>query len=100
MQSYKDGDTYQLDLVTKIQEKLDDYNKALIQQYNLHQIPDPTHFDLTDIHNLLWSDAMGAGAMRGSDVNIYGHGDDPELHALDLAALCPREKHDVFSQWI
>lgn len=78
----------------------DETDEALIQQHKLHQIPDPTHFDLMDIHNLLWSDAMGAGAMRGSDVNIYGHGDDPELHAIDLAGLCPRGKQDVFSQWI
>ncbi|KAI4675045.1 uncharacterized protein J4E88_007949 [Alternaria novae-zelandiae] len=99
-QSDRDGDTYQLELVEKISSKLGKYNKALLQQYKLHQIPEPDRFDLNDVYCLLHSDAMGGGELSGEDRVFWGLPDDSEMHAPDLIGVCPREQADPFSRWV
>ncbi|KAH4029310.1 hypothetical protein HBH70_238340 [Parastagonospora nodorum] len=96
--SHKYGDTTQLQLVKNIQVKLEVYNKALIQQYKVNQIPGPDRFDLDDMQALLISDAMDRGVLTGNDATIWGHPDTPNIHAPDLIGLCQREDVDTFSR--
>ncbi|EAT86546.2 hypothetical protein SNOG_05482 [Parastagonospora nodorum SN15] len=74
------------------------YDKALIQQYKVNQIPGPDRFDLDDMQALLISDAMDRGVLTGNDATIWGHPDTPNIHAPDLIGLCQREDVDTFSR--
>jgi hypothetical protein len=116
--SHKDGDTSQLELVRKIQGKLEVYSelpammpsretklmkhqdKTLLKQHRLHQIPGPDRFDLEDVQALLYSDAMGPGTLTGEDGTVWGHPDTPRVHSPNLIGVCPREDVDTFSRII
>jgi hypothetical protein len=73
-------------------------DKALLRQHKLSQIPGPDRFDLDDVQALLYSKAMGPGALKGEDATIWGHPKAPEIHAPDLIGVCPREHVDTFTR--
>jgi hypothetical protein len=117
-----DTDRPQLELIEKMDKKLNQYSKrpqttlhrfttrlltasrrpdkALLQISMLHRLNAPDRFDLSDIQLFLQSEDMGPDAMDGGDSDTWGNPEDPNNHAPDLIGVHPRLKEDTFSRII
>ncbi|KAF2261205.1 hypothetical protein CC78DRAFT_546846 [Lojkania enalia] len=108
-QSQNDGDTKQLNTVLKLRELLSQYSvkvrsdQALIHQSTLLKLQEPDEWDLSDIQKFLASSKMRVHdrlALIGNDSGFWGSILDPKSYAPDLVALKPRQRQDLFSEWI
>ena len=113
---YKDGDTAQLELVERIQEKLDKYStcralevpstanefldKALIQVCTMLQYKAPDRFDLNDLQCWMDDKIPGEFYILGADRYTWGTKSLPNTCIRDLIGLKPRIKEDAFSRWV
>jgi hypothetical protein len=114
--SATDGDTKQLDLVTRMREILKEYSQynlciqqelcslfnvdhALIQQSFILNYPKPADWDLHFIQDFLQSNEMGPLALIGKDAEVWGSYSERHSHSADLVTLKPRVKQDTFSVW-
>ncbi|KAI4666409.1 uncharacterized protein J4E79_002447 [Alternaria viburni] len=94
----------QLELVTKMNGKLDQYryssDQAVLQVSRLHELRSPDRFDLSDVQTFLRSNEMGPPYLDGEDRDLWGRPDDVNNYAPDLVGVHPRIKEDTFSRLV
>ncbi|KAJ4299785.1 hypothetical protein N0V90_005031 [Kalmusia sp. IMI 367209] len=93
-------DTAQRDLVWKIREVLEKYNRALIEQSIINKFEEPNSWDLRYIQHFLSSDTMGPLCLIGEDSDIWGSVQNPTSHRHDLVTLKSRRQDDAFTRLV
>ncbi|KAF1917580.1 hypothetical protein BDU57DRAFT_571053 [Ampelomyces quisqualis] len=88
----------QLELIQEMQDKLEQYNNAVIQISMLHKIKAPDRFDLHDMQMFLQSAEFGPPFLTGADARTWGSSKFPNDHPPDLIGVHPRLKEDTFSR--
>ncbi|EFQ95906.1 hypothetical protein PTT_04360 [Pyrenophora teres f. teres 0-1] len=95
-----DEENPQLQLIQEMHEKLNRYNKALIQLSMLHKLESPDRFDLGDMQWFLQSKDLDPDFLVGGDSRTWGFPEEPDDHPPDLVGVRQRKKEDDFSRFI
>jgi hypothetical protein len=75
-------------------------DQALIQQATILAYAEPDRCDLTYLQNFLESNEVMGVPFYGKDGLVWGSVSDRKGHSPDLITLCPRQKADLFSDWV
>lgn len=70
---------------------------AMVQQSRILAYPEPNRWDLTHLQNFLQN--MG-DPISGKDGYVWGSVSERKAYSPDLITLCPRQKEDIFSNWV
>lgn len=87
-------DLEQWQKVEELNEKLDQYNDALLKQTSLAKLEQPRQYDLDFLRNWFRRPGMGSFPLLGIDRDAWD-----TKNESDLIAIKPRDAPDIFSKW-